>query len=491
MNEANNINYLLNVVIDYALSRKLIDEYDSDYYLNLLLNFFNLSEVKREKTSNDASIFDALLKLYDLKKEEYNYPDFITAVLNILTPLPSVVNDNFQRLIEIDSKKASDYLYKISTDSLYINTENLKKDIKWKVDSKYGKVDITINLSKPEKDPRDILKAKQMPSSNYPLCMLCKENMGYKGRPSYPSKLNLRFVKVDIDSGETYYMQYSPYSYFNQHLIVFNKKHIPMVVNKNTFSHLLNFVDEFPHYFLGSNADLPIVGGSILSHDHYQGGDKILPMFAATDAFKIEFSNHNDVHASYLNWPLSVIRLKSNNKESLIELADDILNAFIKFEDNDNEIYAFTNGERHNTITPIAHKDGELFVLDLALRNNYSNENYPLGLYHPHSEYWCIKKENIGLIEVLGLAILPRRLKDTLLAIEDDINNNVDISTDEKVKEHYSWIKNIDLSNKSDLDNKLKEEIGHTYVKILECCKIFKTDKQAQESINKIKTLMK
>lgn len=486
------INSLLNVIVSYAIKEKLIEEYDRDYFLNLLANFFNLDKVSSVDKKSKVTIFNALKKLYPLKSEEYNYPDFITAIMNMFTPLPSVINNNFQKLVSSNSYLASSYLYNIATKSLYINTENLKKDIKWKVDSKYGNVDITINLSKPEKDPRDIMRAKTLKNVSYPKCMLCKENMGYRGRPSYPSKLNLRFVEVDIDDeSQKYYMQYSPYSYFNEHLIVFNKEHIPMAINYLAFEHLLNFVDEFPHYFLGSNADLPIVGGSILTHDHYQGGSKILPMFEAKDLFKINFESYKDVEASYLNWPLSVIRLKSINKVSLMCLAQEIFQAFIKFEDKKNNIFAYTDDERHNTITPIARKEGKTFILDLALRNNYTNEKYPLGMYHPHKEYWCIKKENIGLIEVLGLAILPRRLKDSLEIIESDIKNNINLNEDERVKEHYSWVKNINFENKNDIDSKLKEEIGHTYVKILECCKIFKTENQAKKSIDEIKKLMK
>lgn len=478
-------NYYINVIVKYALKEKLINEYDEDYCLNLLIEFFNIDEVIKIDVGN-TSIYEALEKLYELKKEEFNFQDFTSKVMNIVTPLPSSVKDKFLIYIKNNHRKATEYLYHIATKSIYINEEDLKKDIKWKYLSKYGNLDITINLSKPEKDPKQIALAKTLTNTNYPLCMLCKENLGYKGRPNYPSKTTLRYVPINLGI-DKYYLQFSPYSYFYQHLIVFNKSHVPMVINQKTFEHLLEFVNMFPHYFLGSNADLPIVGGSILTHDHYQGGSKNLAMFKAKDKFQIQLSKqYSEIKATYLNWPLSVIRLRSKNMFKLSLLAEKILNSFINFTDEKNKIYAYTNNERHNTITPIVHKEDKTYVLDLTLRNNYTDEAHPLGLYHPHEEYWAIKKENIGIIEVLGLAILPRRLKDSLKIIIDDINSNVDIQSDERVKMHYSWVKDVPLNDKEHLESNLKKEIGKKYVKILECCAIFKSDKQAKDSINKI-----
>lgn len=478
-------NYYINVIVKYALKEKLIDEYDENYYLNLLIEFFKLDEVKKIDIEN-TSIYEALEKLYELKKEEYNFQDFTSKVMNIVTPLPSLVKDKFLSYLKNNHRKATEYLYHVATKSIYINEEDLKKDIKWKYLSNYGNLDITINLSKPEKDPKQIALAKTITNTNYPLCMLCKENLGYKGRPNYPSKTTLRYVPINLGI-DKYYLQFSPYSYFYQHLIVFNELHVPMVINRKTFEHLLEFVNMFPHYFLGSNADLPIVGGSILTHDHYQGGSKNLAMFKAKDKFKIQLpKQYSDIKATYLNWPLSVIRLRSKNMFKLAHLAEKILNSFINFSDEENKIYAYTNNERHNTITPIVHKDDNTYVLDLTLRNNYTDDCHPLGLYHPHEEYWAIKKENIGIIEVLGLAILPRRLKDSLKIIIDDINSNIDIQSDERVKMHYSWVKDVDLNDKEHLESNLKKEIGKKYVKILECCAIFKSDKHAKDSINKI-----
>lgn len=480
------VEHNINVLLKYSIDNNLIDSYDEDYFRNLLSEFFMIPFADKEEVIS-YDIFSCLKELYALKKEEYSFENFTSKVMDILLPRPSQVKNKFLDILKDDSRKATDYLYSISTKSVYINEENLKKDIKWKTESIYGDLDITINLSKPEKDPKEIAKAKLIKNNiNYPKCMLCKENMGYQGRASYPAKHNLRFVPLTLNN-EDYFLQYSPYSYFSNHLIVFNKKHIPMVVNKDTFSHLLSFVDMFPHYFLGSNADLPIVGGSILTHDHYQGGDRVLPMFFAEDLFEIDVPSFEDIKVTYLKWPLSVIRLKGKNKERMISLAEKILDSFISFEDKENNIFAFDeNGNRHNTITPIASKDKDMFVLDLALRNNYTDEDHPLGLYHPHEEYWCIKKENIGLIEVLGVAILPRRLKDSLQWIIEDIKQHKDISSDERVSMHCSWVKNVDTSDLSSLEDNLKTEIGHTYVKILECCAIFKSEKQARESVLKI-----
>ncbi len=399
----------------YALEKQLITEEEYSYSINLLLDVLDLDEFEDDgKDYKDVSLEETLDEILDfafekkiIKENSVVYRDLLTAkIRNCFTPRPDEVIRKFKELEKIGSEKATHYFYNLSINSDYVMSYRIKKDLHWKTASPYGDLDITINLSKPEKDPKAIAAAKLRKQTSYPKCFLCKENRGYRGTLTHPARETIRYIPLKLSGGD-YYLQYSPYSYYPEHCIVFNKEHIPRVVNRKTFEHLVDFVDEFPHYRLGSNADLPIVGGSILTHDHYQGGRYTFPRFKAKDVFTFTFKGYENIQASYLYWPLSVIRLKAEDKEELIDLSDKILNCWRKYTDEKSFVLAETENTPHNTITPILHKEGKEFVRDLTLRNNITTEEYPLGVYHPHQEYWNIKKENIGLIEVMGYPPFP------------------------------------------------------------------------------------
>ena len=415
------ISQIISELLDYASDESLIKDLDRAYCANRLLGIYGKNEFEyvrpMEKRPLEEILADACHIAYEMGLIEGESPDFTdpfdTKLMGELTPMPSTVIDSFYGLYKENPTLATDYFYHISTSSNYIRLDRIKKDLKWSVGSEYGDVDLSINLSKPEKDPKAIALARSKPQSDYPRCALCHENEGYFGTLTKPARQTLRQIPFDM-AGEKWYLQYSPYVYYNEHCIALSEEHKPMAINRSTFSKLLNFVTSFPHYFIGSNADLPIVGGSILSHDHMQGGRYTFAMERAKTLCEINFTGYADVDAQIIKWPLSVIRLNCNDKDRLVEHADKILGCWREYTDEDSFILAYTDGEPHNTITPIARRRGDGYELDLTLRNNITTEEHPLGVYHPHAEHHNIKKENIGLIEVMGLAVLPSRLKSEL-----------------------------------------------------------------------------
>ena len=444
---------------EYGLVTGLVEPEDRRFTINRLLELFHLDELDDEvaaayakrtpmtQESAEAALEDILNEMLDYAAEDGLMPEdtityrdlFDTKIMGMLVPRPSEVIKKFQALYQISPKEATDYFYKLSRDTNYICRYRIKKDQKWTADTEFGTLDITINLSKPEKDPKAIAAAKLAKQSGYPKCLLCKENEGYAGRVNHPARQNHRIIPVTINHSD-WFFQYSPYVYYNEHCIVFNAEHTPMKIEKATFGKLLDFVEQFPHYFVGSNADLPIVGGSILSHDHFQGGHYEFAMAKAPVEKELVFKGFEDVKAGIVKWPMSVIRISAPQKERLIELADKILLAWRGYTDEDAFIFAETEGEPHNTITPIARKRGNDYELDLVLRNNITTEEHPLGVYHPHAKLHHIKKENIGLIEVMGLAVLPARLKDEMAALEQAILDGAEIREDEVLAKHADWV---------------------------------------------------
>ena len=443
---------------DYGVATGLVPQSDYVYTVNRLLETLGLDEISDEvwkehkqiatQEEAEAALEDILAELLDdayergmFENNSVVYRDlFDTKLMGCLVARPSEVQGRFKDLYENTSAQAAtDYFYKLSCDSNYIRRARIKKDRKWTTDTEFGTLDITINLSKPEKDPKAIAAAKNAKASSYPKCQLCRENEGYAGRVNHPARQNHRIIPVTINHSD-WFFQYSPYVYYNEHCIVFNAEHTPMKIEKATFGKLLDFVEQFPHYFVGSNADLPIVGGSILSHDHFQGGHYEFAMAKALVEKELVFKGFEDVKAGIVKWPMSVIRISAPQKERLIELADKILLAWRGYTDEDAFIFAETEGEPHNTITPIARKRGNDYELDLVLRNNITTEEHPLGVYHPHAKLHHIKKENIGLIEVMGLAVLPARLKDEMAALEQAILDGAEIREDEVLAKHADWV---------------------------------------------------
>ena len=444
---------------EYGLVTGLVEPEDRRFTINRLLELFHLDELEDEvaaayakrtpmtQESAEAALEGILNEMLDYAAEDGLMPEdtityrdlFDTKIMSMLVPRPSEVIKKFQALYQISPKEATDYFYKLSRDTNYIRRYRIKKDQKWTADTEFGTLDITINLSKPEKDPKAIAAAKLAKQSGYPKCLLCKENEGYAGRVNHPARQNHRIIPVTIN-GSDWFFQYSPYVYYNEHCIIFNGQHTPMKIEKATFGKLLDFVEQFPHYFVGSNADLPIVGGSILSHDHFQGGHYEFAMAKAPVEKELVFKGFEDVKAGIVKWPMSVIRITAPQKERLIELADKILLAWRGYTDEDAFIFAETEGEPHNTITPIARKRSNDYELDLVLRNNITTEEHPLGVYHPHAKLHHIKKENIGLIEVMGLAVLPARLKDEMAALEQAILDGAEIREDEVLAKHADWV---------------------------------------------------
>ena len=445
---------------EYGYVTGLVQEEDKVFTINQLLELFQLEDLEDEvveackkrapmtQESAEAALEDILAEMLDyaaehglMEENTITYRDlFDTRIMSKLMPRPSEVREMFNGLYNHNSAKAAtDYYYKLSCDSNYIRRARIKKDMKWTSETEFGTLDITINLSKPEKDPKAIAAAKLAKQSGYPKCLLCKENEGYAGRINHPARQNHRIIPVTINDSD-WFFQYSPYVYYNEHCIVFNALHTPMKIERATFGKLLDFVTQFPHYFVGSNADLPIVGGSILSHDHFQGGNYEFAMAKAPIEKEITFAGFEDVSAGIVKWPMSVIRIRGAKKERLIELADKILLAWRGYSDEATFIFAETKGEPHNTITPIARRRGEDFELDLVLRNNITTVEHPLGVYHPHAKLHHIKKENIGLIEVMGLAVLPARLKDEMAALEQAMLKGADIRGDETLAIHADWV---------------------------------------------------
>ncbi len=484
-----NINETLHRLVAYALRNGLIEECDRAYSLNRLIELLGLDEIEEcpvpavllaeedELEQILGNICDYAAQKGIIESNTVVYRDlFDTKVMGLLTPRPGEVQSKFNALYAESPEKATDYFYNISRSSDYIRAYRVKRDLKWSVPSEYGDIDISINLSKPEKDPKAIAAAKLLPQAGYPKCLLCRENEGYAGRLNHPARQNLRLIPLKID-GCDWFMQYSPYVYYNEHCIVLNSEHTPMAINRSTFGKLLDFIEYLPHYFIGSNADLPIVGGSILSHDHMQGGRYTFAMEKAPVDEKITFRGFEDVEAGLVKWPMSVIRISSESKTSLVELSDKILNAWRGYTDEAAFIFAETDGEPHNTITPIARTRDGKFELDLVLRNNITTEEHPLGVYHPHAQYHNIKKENIGLIEVMGLAILPARLKDEIEMMKNIILSGTDLRANEATEKHADWFdafKDKYTFTEENTAEILRQEIGKTFTHVLEDAGVYK-----------------
>ena len=471
-------------LVCYGLECGLLNKRDEVFATNRILEILNLDEYDCTETFTNVNLEDTLGELLTFAVESGLINDniterdlFDTKLMSALVPAPSVVTEKFLALYKQSPKAATDWYYKLSCDSDYIRRYRIARDVKWVTATEYGDLDITINLSKPEKDPKAIAAAKNAKQSGYPKCMLCKECEGYKGRLNFPARQNHRVIPVTINNTD-WCMQYSPYVYYNEHCIVFNAEHTPMAINTATFRKLLDFVKLFPHYFVGSNADLPIVGGSILSHDHFQGGNYTFAMAKAPIDTDLSFEGFNDVKAGIVKWPMSVIRLSCPDTDRLIALADKILTAWRGYTDENAFIFAETDGTPHNTITPIARKNGDNFELDLVLRNNITTDEHPMGVYHPHAELHHIKKENIGLIEVMGLAVLPARLKSEMALLKTAILENRDISCDEVLEKHAAWAEEIKQKyndiNKDNIDKIIEDEIGLVFAKVLLHAGVFK-----------------
>lgn len=468
-------------LISYAMNTGLAEPPDHQVLVNRLLELLHLDAYEPSDELQSENLEEILQELLDYACKKGLCDDNITArdlfdtrIMGALTPMPREVRSRFATLYEKSPKEATDWFYRFSQDTDYIRRYRIQKDVRWKTATEYGDLDITINLSKPEKDPKAIAAAKAAPQSGYPKCLLCPENEGYAGRMNHPARQNHRIIPVTIGGGD-WYLQYSPYVYYNEHCIVFNSKHTPMVIDKAAFCKLLDFVTVFPHYFVGSNADLPIVGGSILSHEHFQGGHYSFPMERAPVEQEVAFTGFEDITAGIVKWPMSVLRINGSDKERVAELANKILRCWRGYTDGDAFVFAETDGVPHNTITPIARRRGVDYELDLVLRNNITTDEHPLGVYHPHAELHHIKKENIGLIEVMGLAVLPARLKGELAALEEAILTNLPLTG--VLQKHESWVEELKTRYTFTEDNItaiLKVEVGKVFAKVLEHAGVYK-----------------
>ena len=495
-----NAGTLVRELTEYAITKNLVSEEDRAYTHSRLMEILSLSSLDGDFPEKIRELCDILSDICDYAYEagliENNsvvYRDlFDTRIMGALTPPPSVVIREFKENYVKSPACATDRYYTLSCDSNYIRTDRIKRDLKWKYPSEYGEIDITVNLSKPEKDPRAIAAAKLLPQTDYPKCALCHDNEGFAGTLTKPARQNLRQIPFDM-GGERWYLQYSPYVYYNEHCIALSAEHRPMKIDRSTFVKLLGFITEFPHYFIGSNADLKIVGGSILSHDHMQGGRYSFAMEKAEIQIPLSFDGYPDVSGGILKWPMSVVRLTSCDKENLVILASKILDGWRGYTDAEANIYAETDGEPHNTVTPIARRRGEKYELDLVLRNNLTTDEHPLGVYHPHADKHNIKKENIGLIEVMGLAVLPARLKEEIALMKEKILSGEPLSSDERVSGHADWFlsfKDKYTFTEENTEDIIKSEIGKTFVEVLRDGGVYKDTKEGRESFLKfLKTL--
>lgn len=494
-----NISYEIERLVNYSLKKGLIKDEDVVFAKNSIAMVLGLEEIDvytvEENIETPADILENMTEWAvnnGMIDDSAGCRDlFDTKIMGCLVPKPSEVIREFNSLYKKDERLATDYFYNLNRASNYIRTDRIKKDLKWETETEYGDIEITINLSKPEKDPKDIAAAKSRPQSSYPKCLLCRENEGYSGRINHPARQNLRLIPVKLN-GEDWYLQYSPYVYYNEHCIVLKGKHEPMMISKETFIRLLDFVDRFPHYFLGSNADLPIVGGSILTHDHFQGGRHEFAMAKASVEGTYVMKGFNGVMLSKVKWPMSVLRLEGEEKESIVSAGEYIYKAWKSYSDESVGILSSTDGVSHNTVTPIARKKDGRFQLDLVLRNNRTSKEHPDGIFHPHRELHHIKKENIGLIEVMGLAVLPGRLSKELkelsyyLVNKDEIEK---ISNDEELLKHKEWCLEIinkypDI-NEENVEEIIKREVGIKFLRVLQDAGVYKRDKQGQEAFDK------
>ena len=468
-------------LISYAMNTGLAEPPDHQVLVNRLLELLHLDAYETSDEPQSEDLEEILREILDYACEKGLCDDNVTArdlfdtrIMGVLTPMPREVRSRFAELYEKDPKAATDWFYKLSQDTDYIRRYRIRKDMRWKTATDYGELDITINLSKPEKDPKAIAAAKAAPQTGYPKCLLCPENEGYAGRMNHPARQNHRIIPVTVGGGD-WYLQYSPYVYYNEHCIVFNAQHTPMVIDKGAFCKLLDFVTAFPHYFVGSNADLPIVGGSILSHEHFQGGHYSFPMERAPVEQEVTFTGFEEIRAGIVKWPMSVLRINGSDKDRLAELADKILRCWRGYTDAEAFIFAETEGVPHNTITPIARRRGDDYELDLVLRNNITTQDHPLGVYHPHAELHHIKKENIGLIEVMGLAVLPARLKGELAALEEAILTDTPLTGE--LRKHEAWVEELKTGytfTQENISAVLKTEVGKVFAKVLEHAGVYK-----------------
>ena len=490
------INTYIAALAAYGLKTGLITADDRIFAINSILAALGLDDYEEPENIPDMELEEILKGLLDFACSKNIIPDsiayrdlFDTKLMACLTPRPSEVIAKFKADYAVSPVTATDNYYKLSRDTDYIRRYRIAKDIKWKTETEYGELDITINLSKPEKDPKAIAAAKNAKQSGYPKCLLCPENVGYAGRLNHPARQNHRIIPVDI-CGEPWSFQYSPYVYYNEHCILFNTKHTPMVIDKKAFEKLFDFVSKFPHYFIGSNADLPIVGGSILSHEHFQGGNYTFAMAKANIEKEYKIKGFEDVTVGRVKWPMSVIRLRSADTGRLVELADIILTKWRGYTDEAAFIFAETDGEPHNTITPIARKNGDMYELDLVLRNNITTEEHPLGVYHPHAELHHIKKENIGLIEVMGLAVLPARLKNEMQQLADVlVTKGVSaVRSDPVLEKHADWAEEFCSRRTVNADNVhevIRDEIGKVFAKVLEHAGVYKRTPEGEAAFDR------
>lgn len=486
------MNTKINQLINYGLENQMISLYDVDYSINMLLDLFKLDCFERttvEKIDYYLLIEDMLDYAVKVGLIEDNITErelFDTKIMNCIMPRPSEVVNKFYQLYDENKQKATQYFYDLSIHSNYIRKARTDKNIKFSHYYKYGDIQISINLSKPEKDPKEIAKAKLAKSTGYPKCLLCKENVGYAGNMNHPARQTHRIISLDLN-GKTYNFQYSPYVYYNEHCIIFNNEHVPMVINRQTFENLFTFIEKFPHYMIGSNADLPIVGGSILTHDHYQGGRHRFPMQDASVIKEIEIKGYENIKVQMLNWPLSTLRLTADDKEVLVDLSDKILNHWINYDDVSCDILSHTNDVRHNTVTPIARMDNNRYQIDIVLRNNRTNDEHPLGIFHPHAKHHHIKKENIGLIEVMGLAVLPARLKDELECLKLCLLKKKCIDDLESLKKHKEWfeyLQTLEFDEQS-IDEFIEKEVTKKFVSVLENAGVYKMNQKGIEGFTR------
>lgn len=480
----------IQLLVAKAIECNLIEKDDEIYCTNQVMDLLGLKDIeKTEVISCNESIPDILDQLVDYAAENNiiedlsDEKDILAAkIMNCFMSKPSEVIKSFYKRYDESPIKATDYFYQLSKNNNYIQTKRIAKNISYKIETEYGNLDITINLSKPEKNPKDIAKAKEAKSTNYPKCLLCIENEGYVGRINHPARSNHRIIPLSLIN-EDWYLQYSPYSYYNEHCIVLCKEHRDMKIDKTVFERLLRFIEKFPHYFIGSNADLPIVGGSILTHDHYQGGAYEFPMAKAEDDYEFNVKGFENIKFSTVKWPMSVIRLRGEDINSLVEASNFILNKWKGYSDEESEIFAFTGDTPHNTITPIARKRGNLYEVDLVLRNNRTSEEHPLGIFHPHEDVQHIKKENIGLIEVMGLAVLPARLETELQEVKKYLLNEENLIAEY----HRPWADEIKFKYKDEITKETAEEIvkketGYKFLRVLQDAGVFKRDKIGTEA---------
>ena len=486
-----NVHTLLASLVQYGIDKQLIEPCDKTYVINQLLDHLGLTSYSEAQPAQmmleeilDGLVDDAVAR--GVCDDSITSRDLLdTRLMGALTPYPREVRHQFNTLFKQDPQAATEWYYRFSQDTNYIRRNRIQRDIRWMTATEYGTLEITINLSKPEKDPVAIAAAKSLPQSGYPKCQLCLDNEGFAGSLNHPARQNHRIIPICLD-GEEWYFQYSPYVYFNEHCIVFNAKHTPMKIDRSTFVKLLDFVTLFPHYFIGSNADLPIVGGSILTHEHFQGGRHTFAMSKAPIEKKISFAGYPNVKAGIVKWPLSVIRLNSMDRFQLTDLAEKILNVWRGYTDESAFVFAATNGNPHNTITPIARRNGMAYELDLVLRNNITTPEFPLGVFHPHAELHHIKKENIGLIEVMGLAVLPSRLKTELQGIQTAILSGKNLEGE--CEKHAAWIEQLKGKNAFSVENIapiLRIEVGRVFSQVLEHAGVFKRTKEGAEAFQR------